>query len=175
MIECKEYTAPELWKYFGVRNNSGLEEKMTDTYKIGYTKTGWGKNTRYTITAIPNPFKVFCVFDLGFSPQTNFCKLRDFLFYLFNDEDFNGKPFEMMEAYLRIEGHSMSRQTIANYVQRLQDLDLIGKWGDYVYYRVYKHYGVQEHTVITKEEYNAAWRDYFDYRAANPDATSRQA
>ena len=82
MLECKEYAAPELWKYFGVKNNDGLDEKLKETYKVDFVKAGRGKDTIYTITAIPDPFKVFCVFDLGFDPNTDSRKLRDFIFYL---------------------------------------------------------------------------------------------
>ena len=60
-----------------------------------------------------------CVFALGFAPQTNFVKLRDFIFYLAFDEDFSGKPDEMMEEYLRLEGYGMSSKTIGNYRRKL--------------------------------------------------------
>ncbi len=175
MLECKEYGAPELWRYFGVKNNDSLEEKMKNTYKVEYNKKGWGSNTKYTITAIPNRFKLFCVFDLGFPPQTDFRKLRDYVIYLLGDDDFNWRPAEMMEEYLRVEGHSISRQTIGKYQERLEDLGFVGKWGDCVYYRVYKHCGVQKHDIVSKEEYCAAWHQYFEYRAANPDKDSRPA
>lgn len=36
----------------------------------------------------------------------------------------------------------------------------------------FKHYGVQEHEVITKEEYNEAWRYYFEWRNDHPDEDS---
>lgn len=175
MLECKEYTAPELWKYFGVKNNDGLDEKLKETYKVEFIKAGSGRNARYTITAIPDPFKVFCVFDLGFPSQTDFRKLRDFIFYLLGDDDFNWRPAEMMEEYLRVEGRGISRQTIGKYQKRLEDLGFVGEWGDYVYYRVYKYYGVQKHEEITREEYNFAWRQYFNYRAEHPDQDSRPA
>ena len=69
----------------------------------------------------------------------------------------------------------MSRQTIGKYRHKLEDLGLIASVGDYVYYRVYKEFGVQEHEIITQEEYSKAWKSYWQYRSAHPDADSAPA
>jgi hypothetical protein len=82
----------------------------------------------------------------------------------------------MMEQYLRGVGKGMSRQTIHNYKKRLEDFGLIDtRFGDYVYYKVFKRYGVQEQEEITKEEYSKAWKLYWEFRNANPDADSTPA
>ena len=80
-------------------------------------------------------------------------KLRDFVFYLMSDDNFNWRPAEMMEEYLRNEGRGISRQTIGKYLQHFEALCLFVRTDDFVYYKVKKNYGVQEHEIITKEEY----------------------
>ena len=169
MLELGVYTYAELSAYLGTTGNQATERKL-NSYGIQFSGDGRGQDMTYTITAIPDRFKVFCVFDLHLSPQTNFDKFRDFLFYLFGDDDFCGKPMEAMEEYLRIEGRGITRQTISNYIRRLSDRDLIHLGGEYVYYRVFKNCGAQTHQTITKEEYCEAWKTYFDCKAKHYDS-----
>ena len=169
MLELRKYTYAELSAYLRANRNQTIERKL-ERYGIEFSGDGYGNAKTYTITAIPYPFKVFCVFDLNFPPQTDFVKLRDFLFYLLGDEVFCGLPMEVMEEYLRMGGHGASRQTISNYIRRLEDNELIHLGGEYVYYRVYKEFGVQTHQTITREEYCEAWKIYFDCKARHYDS-----
>ncbi len=176
-LTLRDYPLGVLENLIGSRGKQGVERKL-DAYGYGYSSTGGGKQRIYTITSLPDAqarLKAYCVFALGFAPQTNFVKLRDFIFYLAFDEDFSGKPDEMMEEYLRLEGYGMSSKTIGNYRRKLAELELFAPMGDFVYYRVKKHYGVQEHEIITAEEYNKAWKSYHKWRAAHPDEDSRPA
>lgn len=169
MLEEKTYTIEELSDIIGTSGKEATNRKLKG-YKIDYKSEGRGNKLVYTITNITDRFKVFCVFDLGFSPQTDFRKLRDFLFYLLGNDDFNWRPMEMMEEYLLIRGKGISRQTISKYIERLKSLDLFAEISDYVYYRVYKYFGVQKHEIVTKEEYSKAWRLYWDKRAHGYDS-----
>ena len=169
MLELREYTYAELSAYLGTTGNQATERKLNN-YGIQFSEDGRGQDMTYAITAIPDPFKVFCVFDLGFDPRTNFTKLRDFLFYFLGNDDFNWRPMEMMEQYLRIEGNGVSRQTISKYITKLEECGLIHKGGECVYYLVFKNYGAQDHKIITKEEYCAGWRLYFDCKAKHYDS-----
>ena len=176
-LSLRDYPLGVLEKLIGSRGKQAVERKLTN-FGYGFTSTGRGKLRVYTITALPDALgrlKSYCVFALGFPSQTDFVKLRDFVFYLENDYDFCGMPDEMMEEYLRLEGHGMSRQTIGNYRRQLEDKGLIAPMGEWVYYRVFKEYGVQKHKVITAEEYKAAWNSYHRWRAAHPDEDSRPA
>lgn len=168
MLETKTYPAGELFAIMRTRNKSATDGKLNN-YNISYTSEGRGNRLTYTITNIPDRFKVFCVFDLNFSPQIDFRKLRDFIFYLLGDDDFNWRPMEMMEEYLRIAKRGMSRQTISGYIRRLERLNLIAGT-DFVYYRVYKEFGVQKHEIVTKEEYSAAWGVYWAKREQGYDS-----
>lgn len=176
-LSMRDYTLGALENLIGSRGKQAVERKLKK-YGYGFTSAGSGKQRVYTITSLPDAqarFKAYCVFALGFSPQTDFIKLRDFVFYLANDYDFVGMPDELMEEYLRLEGHGMSRQTIGKYRQHLESLEYIAPVGDFVYYRVKKNYGVQEHEIITAEEYKIAWNAYHQWRAVHPDEDSKPA
>lgn len=176
-LTMRDYPLGVLENLIGSRGKEAIDRKLTK-YGYGFTSTGRGKTRVYTITSLPNAqarFKSYCVFTLGFDPNTDFRKLRDFVFYLENDLGFSGMPDEMMEEYLRLEGCGMSRATIGAYRRRLENLGLIAPMGDFVYYKVKKHYGVQEHEIITADEYNKAWKSYHKWRASHPDEDSRPA
>lgn len=176
-LTIRNYPLGVLENLIGSRGKEAIDRKLTN-YGYGFSSSGWGKKRIYTIISLPNAqarFKSYCVFTLGFDPGTDFKKLRDFVFYLENDIDFRGMPDEMMEEYLRLEGHGMSRATIGKYRRRLENLGFIAPMGDYVYYKVYKDYGVQKHEVITADEYNKAWKSYHRWRTAHPDEDSRPA
>lgn len=179
-LALRKYTLRELRNILGTSDKQGTDRKL-EHYGYGYLpdKHGWGDTRIYTITSLPDAlhrFSMFCISSLGFSPQIEFRKLRDFVFFLFTDPDFDWRPDEMMEEYLRLAGHKISRPTIAKYKQRLEEAGLIDTiFGDFVYYKVYKNCGVQEHEIITKEEYSKAWKLYWNWRNAHPDEDSRPA
>ena len=173
----RDYPIGVLESLISSRGKQAIDRKLKK-YGYGFTSTGSGTKRVYTITSLPNAqarFKSYCVHSLGMSPQTDFMKFREFVFYLAYDEGFSGKPDEMMEEYLRLEGRGMARQTISKYKHYLESLNYIAPVGDFVYYRVSKKYGVQEHEEITKEEYNKAWRYYFEWRNDHPDENSSRA
>ena len=177
MLELRDYALGVLENLIGTKGKEATDRKLT-AYGYMYSSTGTGKKRVYTITALPDAFHQFrsyCVFSLGFAPQTDFVKLRDFVYFLLGDEDFNWRPDEMMEQYLRMEGRGMARQTIAGYKKRLEEMGFIAPVGDYVYYKVYKNYGVQEQDIITQEEYSAAWCLYWQFRNAHPESDSTPA
>lgn len=111
MLEERTYSIKELSAILGTNSKQATDRKL-EANKIKYIVEGRGNKSIYTITKIQDRFRVFCIFDLGFDPHTDFTKLRDFIFYLLGDADFSWRPMEMMEEYLRIEGKSISRQTI---------------------------------------------------------------
>ncbi len=171
MLELKTYGFAEIAAYLRVRRSRGVRDKLT-RYNVEFTEGGGhaDQDKTYTITAIQDPFKLFCVFDLEIAPQTDFIKLRDFTVYLLSVDDFNWRPMEMMEEYLRRFANGPSRQTISHYIKYFTDRDLIAMNGDYVYYKVNKDRGVQKHEIITKEQYAAAWAVYWDRRKNGADS-----
>ncbi|MBQ6056623.1 MAG: hypothetical protein IJL34_03015 [Treponema sp.] len=176
-LEMRAYPIGMLSGLLRTNGKQATDRKLA-AYGYGFTSAGTGTKRVYTITALPDAlqrFKFFCVFSLGFDPNTDFRKLRDFVFYLMGDDDFNWRPAEMMEEYLRNEKRGISRQTIGKYLQHFESLCLFVRTDDYVYYRVKKNYGVQEHEIITKEEYCQAWSYYHEWRNAHPEEDSRPA
>lgn len=171
-LELRDYSLGALENHIGSRGKQAVDRKLT-SYGYGFTSSGRGKTRIYTITSLPDAFhrfRSFCVFSLGFDANTDFRKLRDFVLYLFGDEDFNWRPEEAMEEYLRLEGRGISRQTIASYKKHLEAHYIIDTiFGDFVYYRVYKDCGAQTHEIITKEEYSQAWQLYWKWRKEHPD------
>lgn len=164
MLETRDYSYDEITAYLHTNDCEATERKL-EKYEIEFAKSGRGKKSVYTIKAINNPFKVFAVFDIGVAPQTDIKKFAHFLFEILCDEEFNGMGMEMMEEYLRDSPNSVSRQTIGTYLRRLRQNYFISQsTSDFVYYRVYKHYGCQTHEVITKEEYAEAWKHYWMLR-----------
>ena len=164
MLECRTYTYQELKEYLGAPNKQSIERKLA-RYEVEFSSSGRGETSMFQIEAIHNPFKVFAVFDLGASPQTDFRKFSYFIYQILNDNQFNGMGAEMMEEKLRNSPCSISRGTISHYLKNLQKNGLIamgvGK-EDYVYYKVYKKYGEQTHEVVSKEEYSKAWGIYWN-------------
>ena len=163
MLECRMYSAPEMWKYLGVRDNSQAKRKL-DRYDIVYFLNGSGETANYNIREINDPLKVYCVFDMGFEPRSDFTKLRNYLFFLLGNDEYCWLPDEPMEAYMRSKGYNISRQTISKYRERLTLLEYVID-GEYVYYKVYRDENDRErHEQVDAEEYKKAWHLYWDKR-----------
>lgn len=161
MLELRRYKNTELYKYLGTKDNGETNKKLK-RYNVEYTTEGRGKECVYTITEINEPFRLFCVFDIGLDPRMDFTQFRDFMYLLLCDDDFNWRPAEMMEEIMRGRDNPASRQTIGKWLHRLEKTDLFSRAGEPVYYKVYKQYGVQKQEIVSKEEYSAAWKIYFD-------------
>ena len=168
VIETRTYTYAELSEMFGTRDNQGIKRRL-ENMGIIFNMKGRGGGTTFEIQAITDPFKAFCILELGFDSRTDFRKLRNFLFYFFYDENFNWKPHEAMEEYLRREGNAVSRQTITGYLNRLERNDLLNLHGETVYYKVFTENDKQKHELISKEEYSAAWMIYWEEKEKGTD------
>jgi len=160
MLEMRNYTKLELAEMLGTSSNQGIKRKL-DRYGVIYTSEGRGENIQITIKDIPDKLKVFCIIELKASPQTDFKKLRNFLYYFLCDESFVELPDESKEALMREEGFDISRQTIANYIERLERNNLLSKKsGNYVYYFSSK----EEVRRVEKEVYCEAWKEYWEIK-----------
>ena len=169
MLEIKTYKFDEIADYLKTRDNQAIRRKL-EHYKVVFQEEGRGRMKTFNILSIPDPFPLYCVFDLGIDYRTDFKKLRDFTFFLLRDDDFSGRSGEMMEEYLHNGGYQISRQTIAKYIALYERMDLIATNGETVYYRVYHEGLFQKHEVITKELYCKAWSVYWKKRRKNADS-----
>ena len=158
MLEIRDYAKPELSAMFGTRDMEGLKRKMRG-YGIVFDVDGRGENAVFTIKEIEDPFKIFCITELGFDGRTDFKKVRNFLHYFFNDDEFMAMPDEVKEHRMRKQGQDVSRQTIATYIAKLDSKNLIDRnTNDFIYYFALK----QEQKIADREEYLRAWREYWN-------------
>lgn len=169
LLECKAYPAPEMWQMLGVKDNQGAQRKLS-RYGVRFFVNGWGKNASFNITAIDDPFKVYCILEMGFDANCDFKKLRNYLFFLLGEDEYCWLPDEPMEKYMRSKGFYLSRQTITKYREHLERLNYI-HGGDFIYYRVYRDDRDRQcYQQVEKEEYNKAWRVYWDMRNDGADS-----
>jgi len=159
MLELKEYTLTELSEILG-SNGKGAVDKKLKSWGISYTTDETrGENRKYTITDIENPFKVFCILELGVAAQTDFTKLRNCFFLFLNIPDFRNSPDEIKEKQTRNMQIDITRQSISKYIKKLSSKDwIILDTNNYNYYFAYGDY----RELTDKETYLEAWRLYFD-------------
>lgn len=158
MLELmKSYTKPEMTAMFGTRNMQGLQRKI-ERYGVSFDVEGRGESATFTITNIENPFKIYCITELGFDGRTDYYKLRNYYYYYFNDIEFRAMPNEVQETRMRLAHKNISRQTIATYQRKLHNKNYINlNSGNYIYYFAFK--GKQR--IVKKEEYIKAWNSYW--------------
>ena len=158
MLELgKYYSKPELSMIFGSRNKQGLERKMKG-YGIEFSVFGRGESAIYEIQKLNDPFKVFAITELDCGSNINFEKLRNFYWYYFNDEIFMAMPDEVKEVWMKKENYTITRQTIANYTQKLVNKNMINRnTTNFIYYFAFK--GTQQFT--DRNEYGKAWSEYW--------------
>lgn len=163
MLEQKKYKFDEMADYLKTRSNQGMRRKL-ERYGVEFQEEGRGRLKTFDILSIPDPFPLYCVFDLEIDYRTDFKKLRDFTFFLLRDEAFTGCSGEMMEEYLRNGGYPISRQTISKYLALYEEKELIAMNGEVIYYRVYHEGQFQKHEIISKDLYCEAWNVYWKKR-----------
>ena len=157
MLELRTYTKAELTEIFGTADSQGLKRKL-QRYGIKFQTAGRGQRLTFTIIETADPFKVFCIDELGYDGRTDFIKLRNFLYCYLNDDEFRAMPDEVKAHRMSKKGKPMCRQTIAGYTAKLADQNLIDlNTGEYIYYFVYK----DTQRIATHQEYSAAWAIYW--------------
>ncbi len=158
MIELRKYSKAELATILGTKDNQAIKRKL-NSWGVRYDEPqGRGDAMTINITGLTDPFKVFALTELGVSAQTDFCKLRDFLYYFLNDEEFSAMPDEVKEHRMRAEGRDISRQTIANYEEKLKALGYFATSStNCIYYFAYKN----TQRIVERGEYLDAWHQYW--------------
>lgn len=160
------YTYAEMARYFRTSDRQGIRRKL-DRY-TRYSVSGRGEETLYNIIDIPDPFRLYAINNMRYSPQTDFDKLAKYLYYFMNDEEFRRWPDSIVAELMRERGCYVSRQTIGNYKEKLVDGIAIEDIDDdtATYYFSYNDY-IRE---CTREEYKAAWKEFWElYEAKGKD------
>ena len=165
MLEVRDYSIAELRTVLGTQEKQGIDRKLTG-YGVEFTSSGWADSRIYSITAIPDPFKMYAIAKLGIPAQADFTKIRNLYFYFFCVDGFADWPMTEMEAILEEDGKRISPKTISKWLHYLEHLDYV-KFSqcEFTYYAIYKtSNGTQLYREISKEAYLEGWRIYFDSR-----------
>ena len=165
MIQIGTYSIRELKELLGTKDKQATDRKLT-RLEITFTSTGRGNARMYHISAIQNPFKVYCVLKLHIHAQSDFPKIRNLYYYFFCVEGFQELPLIEMAKVMEREGVHNSRQFISRWISHLQTLNYIEfNNAECIYYAISRNENNEHiYTKITKEEYNKAWRSYFEDR-----------
>ena len=166
MLELRTYTKNEITGILDTTDRQGVKRKL-DGYGVEYTIDGWGNYT-LTITAINDPFRLFCITTLGIPAQADFDKLKTLYYHLFCCPEFATQPYEVMASKLKEEGEAdpPSNKTIGKWVAYLATIDFVAfDRDDCVYYAIQKGQdGMRNCVEISKETYCAGWRIYWEYK-----------
>lgn len=166
MLELRAYKKAELVEIFGTEDTQGLKRKL-QRYGIKFQTDGRGQSLTFTIIETADPFKVFCIDELGYDGRTDFVKLRNFLYCFLNDDEFRAMPDEVKAHRMQEVGKPMCRQTIAGYIAKLDKLNLIDRnSSEYIYYFAYK----DTQRIATRKEYSEAWKQYWQDKENGADS-----
>ncbi len=164
MLKVGTYSIVELKQILGTKDKQGIDRKL-DRYGVEYTSKGWADKREYTISKIADPFKLYCVVELGIPAQADFEKIRNLYYYFFCVEGFTDLPLVEMAKVMEAEGVKIARQTITKWIDYLRRLDYINfTKSDCAYYAISRKQGKRICKEITRQEYNNAWCIYFDCR-----------
>lgn len=165
MIKIGSCSYLELKEKLSVNNKQAVDRKL-ERYGVSFTSSGRGDQRVYEITEIENPFKLYCITELGIAAQANFDKIRNLYYYFFCVDGFTDLPPVEMENTMRAEGSQMSRQFISKWIKYLRQLDYITFSNfDCNYYAISKDKtGNRICKQISHEAYKKAWAIYFDNR-----------
>ena len=164
MLDTRTYTREELIEIFKTDRLDSIRAKLK---RQGYEfiAEGRGKTATVTITKQPLRFRRFCIDELGYAPQTDFGKLKRFLYKYMFDDEFIQLPYNGMKDII-LQDTLISNPTITNYVKKLYTNNMIGT-GEHNYYSINKFMGT--YTPITEEQYKEAWKIYWEHRHAGAD------
>lgn len=161
MLEKRIYARAELVELFKTDRLDAIKNKIK---RAGYTFTSSGRGSEATVEILDlpkeNEFKQYCIETLRFSPQTDFRRLKLFLYLFLEDNDFLTLQINEMAQEMNDRGISVSPPTISNYFHHLQEIGWCSPdYFDYVYFL----YDVRtkENRYITQEEYKAINKEFW--------------
>lgn len=158
MLELKTYTKTEMVEILGTTDNQGIKRKLNG-YGVEYTTEGRGKNITFTVTKIKDKFKLFCITELKFDANTDFDRLLYFMYLFWNYEDLRSMPYDVLVKALSDKNKYVSRQTISNWIEKLEDAGYI-----WISAFDFRYFCVRDkcRKEITKEEYSRGWKAFWN-------------
>jgi len=166
MLELKTYTFAEMSQLLnGTSDIQGIKRKL-QRYGVEFDMNGRGRSATFEIKNISQPFKVFCITELGIDANADFTKIRNLFYYLFCSDKFAELPVTEMERIMEQDGMKIVRQTISKWIEHLHKIGYIHlDQADFNYYAIYSDdNGEKAYKTITKEQYNEGWKTYWDNR-----------
>ena len=165
MLKIGSYPFSELKEILGTKDKQATDRKLT-RYGVEYSSTGWADNRTYTITRIPDPFRLYCVLVLGTPAQADFDKIRNLYYYFFCVEGFTDLPLIEMAKVMEDEGVPASRQFVSKWIEYLRHLDYINfTKSECDYYAISRdEHGNRVCKDITRADYNQAWAIYYEWK-----------
>ena len=165
MLQVRTYSFSELKEVLGTKDKQATDRKLT-RYGVEYSSSGRADNREYTITRIPDPFRLYCVLVLGTPPQADFEKIRNLYYYFFCVEGFTDLPLIEMAKVMEQEGVPASRQFVSKWIEYLRHLDYINfTQSECEYYAISRD--EQDNRIcksISRTDYLHAWAIYFEWR-----------
>lgn len=160
MLEIRAYTKPELAALLGTKTVDNLKKKL-NRYNVEYDISGRGEKAIFDIKKINEPFKVFCITELGFNANTDFKALAYFYYYYFNDDEFMAMPNEVKMFRMEGFGKYISRQTIAVYTSKLVKSEMIYiDIAEFIYYFAFH----DKQFITNRKVYAEAWKYYWEIK-----------
>ena len=161
MLEKREYTRQELIDLFKTERLDAIQKRIR---RAGYLFTDTGRGSSYTleITELPkaDQFKQYCIEELGFDPRTDFTKLKTFLFFFLENEEFMTLQYNEMEQVIKAHGGSVSAATISSYFKQLSSIGWsVQEPFEYVYFLYDSSSGKNRY--ITREEYCSINKEFW--------------
>lgn len=163
-ITIGEYTKEQL---FAILDKKDLSNVKRDLTKQGYSYTTnrrKGDNFRLTITGVPvysiaaDNFRKCCKEELGITDNIDFNKLALLVCFLEYDTNFVDLTLEQMEKRIKELKFTLSRKTIAKYLDILRRNNLLVTfYGEYVYY-----IPLDKTIFITNKEWKEFWNTVYN-------------
>ena len=161
MLDMRTYTREELVELYHTDRIDSIKSKLN---RQGYTYSACGRGQTFTLTisGLPPRFKTFCMEQLGFAPQTDFERLKVFLYNFFFDDDYRQLPIVTMARILEKEFY-ISYQTLSNWIYKLEKANLIHRsMAEFNYFAFGKdECGNPIEIPITEQLYKKAWNEYW--------------
>lgn len=160
MIDLGKYSRKDILEKYKMTRFDSLQKKLK---RRGYefVVDGRGENATLTITKTPPRFREFCIEELHYDARTDFKRLKRFLYELVFNDEFRRLPFVTMKEYL-IGNMEVTNVTVSKWIKHLYDENIVAD-GDWVYYRMpMRGDPTKNYKEISQEEYNEAWKAYFD-------------
>lgn len=161
MLDMRTYTREELVELYHTDRIDSIKSKLN---RQGYTYSACGRGQTFilTISGLPPRFKTFCMEQLGFAPQTDFERLKVFLYNFFFDDDYRQLPIVTMARILEKEFY-ISYQTLSNWIDKLEKANLIHRsMAEFNYFAFGKdECGNPIEVPITEQLYKKAWNEYW--------------